>query len=326
MDRARILLADDSEEVREFFAAMLDDAGYFVEQASDGVEAWHRIQRQRPDLIILDVVMPRMDGLELMLKMRSDLKPPLPPVLLCSGFEIGEREALRLGAKRFLAKPVEAADLLRAVDETLDGRTPEPEALEAERTRTVEARRRARDDAAVLMRQIDSSHRGERALFQRRAGEEIEALVGYLGVEAGFIALMEDECLVALAASARSSLLAGSDVGTRMPASYQVLESGSSLALADAQTHPALSARRPAACRSAWCASTIAPAAPSRRRISPSCSSSAAPAPRASICCRAAVALPLAWATACGRGPRSRPCSTTSCGCSSITAARWCWR
>jgi hypothetical protein len=55
---------------------------------------------------------------------------------------------------------------------------------------------------------------------------------------------MEDECLVAVGASSHSSLLVGSDVGTRMPASYQVLESGSSLALADAQTHPAFGAAR----------------------------------------------------------------------------------
>ena len=73
----------------------------------DGEDALQKIRRERPDLLVLDVVMPRMDGLELLLKMRSDLAPPIPPAILVSGFDLTEAEALRRGAERFLPKPVD---------------------------------------------------------------------------------------------------------------------------------------------------------------------------------------------------------------------------
>src|SRR5579862_6081237 len=108
-----VLVVDDSEELRTFVTALLEDAGFLVEQASDGVEALERARQRRPDLILLDVVMPRMDGLDLLLRLRSDLAPPIPPVILCSGFDLTEEEALRRGAKRFLRKPIAPADLLQ---------------------------------------------------------------------------------------------------------------------------------------------------------------------------------------------------------------------
>src|SRR6478609_813002 len=122
MGRIRnVLVVDDSDEVRDFLTILLEDAGYAVEQASDGVEAFELVRRQRPDLIVLDMVMPRMDGLDLLVKLRSDLAPPIPPTILCSGFDLTEEEALRRGALRFLRKPIAPDDLCEYVALGLTG-------------------------------------------------------------------------------------------------------------------------------------------------------------------------------------------------------------
>src|SRR6188768_4055830 len=101
-----ILVVDDSEEIRELFSALLEGAGFVVECSDSAEAAFARVRAARPDLMVLDVVLPGMDGLELLLKLRSDLAPPIPPVILCSGFELAESEALRRGAVRFLRKPI----------------------------------------------------------------------------------------------------------------------------------------------------------------------------------------------------------------------------
>src|SRR5262245_27144570 len=110
----KVLLIDDGEEVREFVSVLLQDAGYSVEQAADGVEGFELVRRHRPHLIVLDVLMPRMDGLDFLLKMRSELAPPLPPTILCSGFDLTEEEAIKRGASCFLRKPISPGDLLQA--------------------------------------------------------------------------------------------------------------------------------------------------------------------------------------------------------------------
>ena len=77
----------------------------------------------RPDLILLDLIMPGMDGLEFLTLLRSDLAPPIPPAILCSGFELTEEEALRRGALMFVRKPVAPAETLRVRGARPAGRT-----------------------------------------------------------------------------------------------------------------------------------------------------------------------------------------------------------
>jgi twitching motility two-component system response regulator PilH len=144
----RILVVDDSEEVREFFHAVLELAGYRVQTADNGEDALAKVKRARPDLIVLDVVMPGMDGLELLLRLRSDLAPPVPPVVLCSGFDLTADEAIRRGAVRFLPKPVDARDLVAVVGEVLAGRPAAGEATARAVANSSAARDEAHDTAA----------------------------------------------------------------------------------------------------------------------------------------------------------------------------------
>lgn len=115
----KILLVDDSDELLDSCKLILEQAGYSVRTAVNGEEAFTRIRNDRPDLVILDVVMPRMGGLELLLKVRSDLPSPLPPIILWSGSDLTEEEALRRGASHFMRKPVASGDLLSAVGRIL---------------------------------------------------------------------------------------------------------------------------------------------------------------------------------------------------------------
>jgi two-component system, OmpR family, sensor histidine kinase VicK len=130
-----ILLVDDSDELLESCKLILETAGYSVRTALNGEEAFVQIRNDRPDLVLLDVVMPRMGGLELLLKLRSDLPPPLPPIILWSGSDLTEEEALRRGAVGFMQKPVARGDLLSGVGRVLEN-SERPVSFTTERCRT----------------------------------------------------------------------------------------------------------------------------------------------------------------------------------------------
>src|SRR6202011_987115 len=91
--RARILVVDDSEDLRDFYQLELELAGYSVIVAANGRQGLEQARATRPDVVIADVSMPEMDGLEMLRHLRSDLAPPLPPVIVCSGFDMTENTA-----------------------------------------------------------------------------------------------------------------------------------------------------------------------------------------------------------------------------------------
>ncbi|MFF5856356.1 SpoIIE family protein phosphatase [Streptomyces sp. NPDC012751] len=114
---SRVLVADDNADMREYLTRVLTGAGYRVDTVTDGVEALRSIRRDTPDLVVSDVMMPRLDGLELVTRLRADTRTASVPVLLLSARAGQEAsiEGLRAGADDYLVKPFAAAELLARV-------------------------------------------------------------------------------------------------------------------------------------------------------------------------------------------------------------------
>jgi PAS domain S-box-containing protein len=114
---ARVLVADDNADMREYLARLLRSAGYEVTTVTDGQAALDAVRVGAPDLVISDVMMPRLDGLGLVAALRSDARTAAVPVLLLSARAGQEAsiEGLRAGADDYLVKPFSAAELLARV-------------------------------------------------------------------------------------------------------------------------------------------------------------------------------------------------------------------
>jgi two-component system response regulator ChvI len=111
----RIAIVDDEENLRETVAFALRKEGYRVDGFADGHEAWAAFESDLPDLAVLDIVMPRMDGLELCRKLRSRSEM-LPIIFLTSRDEEFDRVlGLELGADDYLCKPFAMRELVARI-------------------------------------------------------------------------------------------------------------------------------------------------------------------------------------------------------------------
>lgn len=120
-DRKRILIVDDEEIVRNVLEAFLPEASYDVSSAKDGREAMYALSRERFDLVITDMLMPDVDGFELMnfrLCSNSECK-----FIMITGIPTEEAKdrARSLGAATIIAKPFTMDEIREAVRNTLDG-------------------------------------------------------------------------------------------------------------------------------------------------------------------------------------------------------------
>ncbi|MBI1733040.1 MAG: sigma-54-dependent Fis family transcriptional regulator [Gammaproteobacteria bacterium] len=121
MTAATVLVVDDEPDIRSLVREILEDEGFRVAEAQNGAEARAQREQIRPDLILLDIWMPDIDGITL-LKEWSSAGRPAPPVIIMSGHGTVETavEATRLGAYDFLEKPLSTAKLLLTVRNALD--------------------------------------------------------------------------------------------------------------------------------------------------------------------------------------------------------------
>ncbi len=123
MRPVKVLIAEDNPDLRELMKDRLVFEGYDVITARDGQEAWELVRQQNPDVLLLDLMMPKMDGYQVLFKLRK-CPPPgakYQPVIIISAK--GELEDMRKGfeleADHYIVKPVDPKDILNGIKKVL---------------------------------------------------------------------------------------------------------------------------------------------------------------------------------------------------------------
>ena len=123
MSKKYVLIVDDDPDLVETVCMMLEDKGYEVGKAYDGVEGEEAIKERHPDLLVLDVMMPRKDGYELCSELKADSATKDIPVILLTA--VGEAvlttsythaQGMSTEAEEYIPKPVDSKTLVEAVD------------------------------------------------------------------------------------------------------------------------------------------------------------------------------------------------------------------
>ena len=146
MTTQQILVIDDEEYVRDSMAKFLEDFGYQVNQAENGRRGLEMIRYGRPDLILCDLRMPEMDGLEFLGEL-SEIDSQTPTIIISGAGNVGDTvQALRLGAWDYIIKPIHDMDVLRhSVDRVM------------ERKRLLEEQAQYRKDLEAANRELQHS-------------------------------------------------------------------------------------------------------------------------------------------------------------------------
>jgi DNA-binding response OmpR family regulator len=121
--KARILVCDDEPDIVRALEIRLKDAGYEVVTASDGDEFLERARSSRPDLAILDILMPKRDGFEACRRLKEEVGSDIPVIVLTVKSESGDiSKGLEVGADAYITKPFDQKELLQRVRMLLESR------------------------------------------------------------------------------------------------------------------------------------------------------------------------------------------------------------
>jgi CheY-like chemotaxis protein len=118
----RILIAEDFEENRTALTLILKYAGFDVIEVEDGRKAVEAVRKEEPDLVLMDVTLPVMDGLQATREIRSDEKFERLPIIILSAHDSHEirQQAAEAGGSEYLSKPFEIAELKKLIEGCLN--------------------------------------------------------------------------------------------------------------------------------------------------------------------------------------------------------------
>jgi CheY-like chemotaxis protein len=123
-----VLVVEDDPETREFYRCVLAGEGYLTQEAHNGFQAWDKAVAAPPDLIVTDIAVPGLDGIELCRRLRNDLRTRDVPVLAVTGY--ADRDyvdrVLQAGANQILSKPLDASMLVTEARRLLAHAVPAP--------------------------------------------------------------------------------------------------------------------------------------------------------------------------------------------------------
>ncbi len=142
MGKSRILVVDDEPGIVDIARANLEGYGYDVISANDGEEALRKVKDEKPDLVVLDILMPEMDGWEVLQRMEADPELSGIPVIMLTA-RVSDADVLRgleTGAVEYMTKPFYPQDLVAAVKINLD--VFDPQLRQQHRRSLAEKRRR----------------------------------------------------------------------------------------------------------------------------------------------------------------------------------------
>ena len=109
--RDKILVVDDELEIRDLLTEVLTGEGYDVIQASNGMEALELVEKEEPQVILLDVMMPGIDGIEVCRRLKEEDKTRFIPIIMVTAFEDRDVDAFVMGADDFVTKPFSLVEL-----------------------------------------------------------------------------------------------------------------------------------------------------------------------------------------------------------------------
>ena len=120
----RILIVDDEPNIVLALELLMKREGYVVQSVDDGQKAFDAVREFRPDLIILDIMMPKMDGYEVCQRIRADasLKDVSIIMLTAKGREVEREKGLALGADYYVTKPFSTREVMMTIKEVLSAR------------------------------------------------------------------------------------------------------------------------------------------------------------------------------------------------------------